>query len=63
MRFALRERFADADDGRESGFERGFHLAVHGFVGFAEILAALGVADDHGFGSRHRRSCAWKFRR
>ena len=40
------EAFADADDGREFGCERGFYFAVHGFVGFAEKLAALGMADD-----------------
>ena len=40
------QHFADAEDGSKSGLQRAFQAAVHGVVGFAEVLAALGVADD-----------------
>ena len=44
--FALFEDFSDADDGGEAGFEGGFQAEVYGVVGFAEVLAALGVSDE-----------------
>ena len=56
--FALFEYFADADDRRESGFERRLQLQVHGVVGFAEVLAALGVSDDDVRDARPRP--AWR---
>ena len=56
--FAVGKHFADADDGSESGLERGFRLEMHRFVRFIEILPALGVADDALRCSRPRPSCA-----
>src|SRR5579862_6863868 len=44
--FAFGEDFADADDGNDAVLEGGVKLLVDDFVGFAEILAALGVADE-----------------
>ena len=44
--FAFFQNFSHAADGRESGFQRGFQAQVDGVVGFAEVLPALGVADD-----------------
>jgi len=42
----LFQHFAHAADRREPGFQRGLKTQVHGVIGFAEILAALGVAND-----------------
>ena len=56
--FALGERFANADDRLEAGGKGGAELASDRFVGFAEKLAALGVADDDARAARfdeHRR--------
>jgi len=44
--FSLGENFADADDGDEAVLEGGFEFLVDELVGFAEVLAALGVAED-----------------
>ena len=44
--FAFFQDFADTDDGHESRFQRGFQLEIDGVVGFAEVLAAFGMADD-----------------
>jgi hypothetical protein len=44
--FAFLQNFADADDWCQSGFEHGFQAKVDGVIGFGEILAALGMADD-----------------
>ena len=44
---ALFELLADADDGDEGVFECGFELEIDGGVGFVEVLAALGVADNN----------------
>ena len=44
--FALVERFAHADDGRQPGGERGGGALVDGFIRLAEVLTALGVTDD-----------------
>ena len=44
---ALVQRLADAHDRLQADVEHGLHLAVHGLVGLAEDVAALGVADDH----------------
>ena len=46
-RFPLFQPLADADDGSQPGFERGRGLLENRLVGFAEILAALAMADDH----------------
>src|SRR5215470_2559052 len=44
--FMLGQGFADTNDGNECGSERCFGFLSHGLVGFAEKLAALGMADD-----------------
>ena len=44
---ALLERFADADDRRETGDQRRLRLGVDDRVGLAEERAAFGVAEDH----------------
>ena len=44
--FAFGEGFADADDGSESRGQGGFGFFGYRFVGFAEELAAFGMADD-----------------
>ena len=57
--FALLQRFADADDGRELGRDGGARLAVHPLVGVAEQPSPLGVADDdvrRAGVSNHRRA-------
>jgi len=46
VRLALLQRLAHAHDRREPGRERGDQALVHGLVGLAEELAALGVPDD-----------------
>ena len=42
----LLQRLAHADDGVQTGLQCGQHLAVYGEVRLAEVLPALGVADD-----------------
>ena len=59
---ALFQNFAHADDGCESGFERGLQFEVYGIVGLAEILAALGVSDDY-VGAADASSMPVEFRR
>ena len=49
--FALLKQFADAENDLKAGFQSGFDAFVDGQVGLAEILAALGVADDDVFDS------------
>ncbi len=44
--FALCQRFADADDGRDAVRQRGGGLGGHQLVGLAVVLAALRMADD-----------------
>src|ERR1700690_2515702 len=44
--FALFEDFSYADDRDESGFEGGLQLEIDRVIGFAEVLAALGVSND-----------------
>ena len=44
---ALLERLADAHDRDQPGAQHGRGLALHRGVDLAEVLAALGVADDH----------------
>src|SRR6266566_313104 len=44
--FARGQRFADADDRRQTSNEGGFRLLGDGLVGFPEVLAAFRVADD-----------------
>ena len=61
--FALFQNFADADDGSQAGFQRGLELQVDGVVGFAEILAALGVADDDVSAADGRAAWRARFRR
>ena len=46
-RFTLLQALADADDGSQPGFDRGRGLLENRLVGFAEILAAFAMADDH----------------
>src|SRR5437773_11789432 len=46
FRLALLERLADADDRDESPGQHGVDAAVDGLVRVAEVLPALGVADD-----------------
>src|SRR5213594_760900 len=46
LRLALRQRLADAHDRDEARREAGVQAAVHGLVGLAEVLPALGVPDD-----------------
>src|ERR1035437_4432431 len=43
---AIGQEFADADDGRESEFERRSGALEDGLIGLVEILAAFAVADD-----------------
>ena len=45
---ALGARLADADDGQNPGATRGKRLSLHRRVGFAVVLAALGMADNDG---------------
>src|SRR5260370_26289050 len=45
--FALGQHLADADDRLEPSSQRSPQLAVNRLIGFAEILAAFGMADDH----------------
>src|SRR5271157_4555322 len=49
---AVGEHFANAHDGRKSRSESGFGLLEDGFVGLAEELAPLGVADNRIAASR-----------
>src|SRR5205085_11438615 len=45
-RLALLLRLADAGDHEQAGLERGQRPPRHRLVALAEVLAALGVADD-----------------
>ena len=49
--FALDEGLADAHDWDEVVVEGGLYFLVDGLVGFVEVLAAFGVADDDVIGS------------
>ena len=46
-RFPLLEKFANTDDRFEPIGQRAAQLAIHPDIGFAKILAPLGVTDDH----------------
>ena len=50
-RLALLQGLADAGDDAEPGLERGVRAARGRLVGLAEVLAALGVADDRAGGA------------
>ena len=52
VRFAFLQRLTHADDGDESGGERGLQFPVHLVIGFAVVAAPFGVADDHVGASR-----------
>src|SRR5213593_3627090 len=54
-RVALRERFSDAQHGLESRPERRAHFATSVFVGLAEDVASLGMADQRGASSSLER--------
>ena len=60
---ALVVGLADAQDREQSGAERGRHLRGQGAVGLAEVLAALGVAEDHAVARPARRASAPRPRR
>ena len=60
---ALLQNFADADDGNQAGVERGQQLAIDRVVGLAEVLAALGVADDDVRAAGGRAASGRRFRR